>query len=69
MTVEEVAKRLRLSERYVRRQFVAAWHDRQNDLRVPRVTIRRTGRRGHPPYEVDRGSFERWLIPQTQHAG
>lgn len=64
MTVEEVAQRLRLSESYVRRQFVAAWHGRQHDPRVPRVTLARTGRRGHPPYEVERASFERWLIPQ-----
>lgn len=43
-------------------RYVAAWFAAQTRPEVPRVTKARTKKRGRPGYEVDRESFERWLL-------
>lgn len=67
LTVEDIADRLRWSQRTAQR-FALGWYERQHDPRVPRVTLRRTGRRGRPGYAIDAESFERWLCPSAPFA-
>lgn len=67
MTVDDIADRLGVSPRSAHR-FVAAWFERAEDPRVPRVHRERTGRRGRPRYVVDPASFERWLCPALPQA-
>lgn len=67
LTVDDIAARLRCSTRSARR-YAEGWLGRQSDLRVPRVTVRRTARTGRPRYLIDRDSFERWLCPQAEAA-
>lgn len=67
LTVDDIAARLRCSSRTGRR-YAEGWLTRQRDLRVPRVTVRRTARTGRPRYLIDRDSFERWLCPQAEAA-
>lgn len=63
--VEEIARRLRCSPRWVRERYVPHWIARG----FPRVTVTplvtATGSRGRgrPPYMVDRHDFERWMRP------
>lgn len=64
-TVDDIAARLRCSV-WTGRRYAVAWLARQGDLRVPRVTVRRTARTGRPRYLIDRDSFERWLCPAQQ---
>lgn len=44
-------------------RYVAAWAERQNDARCPRVRVEHTGRRGRPHYLIDAESLRRWLRP------
>ena len=59
MTDDDIAEQLQRSARTARR-YLAEWSARQGDPRVPRVALRRTGRRGRPAYVVDMGDFGRW---------
>lgn len=60
MDASELALRMRWGLSTARRRC-AIWIRLQARGGVPTVTLRRTGTRGRPGYEVDRATFERWL--------
>lgn len=63
--VEEIARRLRCSPRWVRARYVPQWIARgfPRVTVAPRVTTSGARRPGRPFYTVDRCDFERWMRP------
>lgn len=67
LTVDDIAQKLSVSV-WTARRYASAWSELQDDNRIPRVSLLRTGRRGRPRYGVDAASFARWLCPAAQAA-
>lgn len=61
LTVEDIALRLRCHVRTARR-WCDAWIGAQARAGVPRVELRRSGRRGRPRYVIEGASFELWQL-------
>lgn len=63
--VEEIARRLRCTPRWVRKRYVPQWLAKgfPRVTVAPRVTSTGRTRPGRPYYAVDRGEFERWMRP------
>ncbi|MDO9020552.1 MAG: hypothetical protein Q8S73_36855 [Deltaproteobacteria bacterium] len=59
LTVADIARVLRRCA-WVARQWCAHWLANQNDKRVPRVVLFKSGKRGRPSYRIDELSFYRW---------
>ncbi len=67
MNLAALTTRTGWSERTGRR-YLAAWAATQKDPDVPRVRVVRGKGRGRPHYEVDRDSFDRWVLGLTAAA-
>ena len=65
--VEEIARRLRCTPRWVRKRYVPQWLAKgfPRVTVAPRVTSTGRTRPGRPYYAVDRGEFERWMRPYS----
>lgn len=61
LTVAKLAALAGWSIRTARR-YLSAWFAMQTNPRVPRVIVTRTGKRGRPPYVVDRESYMQWSL-------